>query len=124
MLVRDTRDRPFDPQAGELLTFGVELGARALGGRVNITRPYADYRRFFPLKPGGAAPDETRERRVIAFGVRVSHIAAFGEPFAADTLSTVDGVPIFKRFFLGGETQVRGYDLNAIAPLLESSGSR
>jgi outer membrane protein insertion porin family len=117
MLVRDTRDRAFDPQTGELLTFGVELGARALGGRVNITRPYFDYRRFFPLKPKNALDNENRERRVIAFGARVSHIAAFGKPFPADTLSTVDGVPIFKRFFLGGETQVRGYDVNSIAPL-------
>lgn len=117
MLVRDTRDRPFDPQGGQLLTFGFELGARALGGRINIARPYFDYRRFFPLKSKGAAQDESRERRVIALGVRVSHIASFGEPFAADTLSTVDGVPIFRRFFLGGETQVRGYDVNAIAPL-------
>ncbi|MEK6303795.1 MAG: BamA/TamA family outer membrane protein [Acidobacteriota bacterium] len=117
MLVRDTRDRPFDPQAGELLSFGVELGARPLGGRVNIARPYIDYRRFFPLKPRSKTADESRERRVIAFGARASHIASFGEPFAAQTLSTVDGVPIFKRYFLGGETQVRGYDLNAIAPL-------
>ena len=117
MLVRDTRDRPFDPQAGQLLAFGLELGARALGGKVDIARPYFDYRRFFPLKSKDSAQDESRERRVIAFGFRASHIAAFGKPFAADTLSTVDGVPIFKRFFLGGETQVRGYDLNAIAPL-------
>ena len=117
LVVRDTRDRAFDPQAGELLAFGIELGARVLGGRVNLARPYFDYRRFFPLKLRGAAQDETRERRVVAFGIRVSHVAAFGKPFAADTLSTVDGVPIFKRHFLGGETQVRGYDLNAIAPL-------
>ncbi|HYV04442.1 MAG TPA: BamA/TamA family outer membrane protein, partial [Blastocatellia bacterium] len=117
MLIRDTRDRPFDPQAGELLSIGVEVGARVFGGRVNIARPYADYRRFFPLKLKNSAPDEIRERRVFAFGVRASHIAAFGEPFAAETLSTVDGVPIFRRSFLGGENQVRGYDLNAIAPL-------
>ncbi|HWO01442.1 MAG TPA: BamA/TamA family outer membrane protein [Blastocatellia bacterium] len=117
-LVRDTRDRGFDPQIGELLAFGVELGARALGGRMNLVRPYFDYRRFFPLGRGSAAADdEKRERRVIAFGVRGSFIAAFGEPFPAETLSTVDGVPIFKRFFLGGETQVRGYDVNSIAPL-------
>jgi outer membrane protein assembly factor BamA len=26
-------------------------------------------------------------------------------------------VPVFRRFFLGGETEVRGYDVNSIAPL-------
>ncbi len=117
MLVRDTRDRAFDPQAGELLTFGIEVGARAFGSNVNTVRPYFDFRRFLPLGRKTDAEGENRERRVVAFGVRAAHIVRFGEPFPADTLSTVDGVPIFKRFFLGGETQVRGYDVNSIAPL-------
>jgi outer membrane protein insertion porin family len=117
MLVRDTRDRTFDPQTGDLLAFGVELSARALGGNINTVRPYFDFRRFLPLGRTTGGEDENRERRVVAFGIRAWHIAGFGEPFAADTLSTVDGVPIFKRFFLGGETQVRGYDVNSIAPL-------
>jgi outer membrane protein insertion porin family len=117
MFVRDTRDRTFDPQAGDLLAVGVEVSARALGGRINTVRPYFDFRRFLPLGRTIGGEDENRERRVVAFGIRAGHIAAFGEPFPADTLSTVDGVPIFKRFFLGGETQVRGYDVNSIAPL-------
>ena len=117
MLVHDTRDRVFDPQAGELLTFGAELGARAFGGSVNTVKLYFDFRRFLPLGRKIGTEDENRERRVVAFGLRAAHIAGFGEPFPADNLSTVDGVPIFKRFFLGGETQVRGYDVNSIAPL-------
>ena len=117
MLVHDTRDRAFDPQAGELLTFGAELGARAFGGSVNTVKLYFDFRRFLPLGRKTGTDDENRERRVVAFGLRAAHIAGFGEPFPADNLSTVDGVPIFKRFFLGGETQVRGYDVNSIAPL-------
>lgn len=117
MLVHDTRDRGFDPQAGKLLTFGVELGARAFGGSVNTVRPYFDFRRFLPLGRKTNAEDGNRESQVVAFGVRAAHIAGFGEPFPADNLSTVGGVPIFRRFFLGGETQVRGYDLNSIAPL-------
>lgn len=117
MLVRDTRDRNFDPQAGDLLAFGVELAARAFGGSVNTVKPYFDFRRFLPLGRKRGDEDEKRERRVVAFGIRAAHIAGFGKPFPSDTLSTVDGVPIFKRFFVGGETQVRGYDVNSIAPL-------
>src|SRR5262249_44627416 len=45
------------------------------------------------------------------------HIAGFGRPFNATTLSVVDGVPIFSRFFLGGESEVRGYPENSIGPL-------
>jgi outer membrane protein assembly factor BamA len=45
------------------------------------------------------------------------HIRSFGEPFTEKALSTVRGVPVFSRFFLGGETEVRGYDVNSIAPL-------
>jgi outer membrane protein insertion porin family len=29
----------------------------------------------------------------------------------------VRGVPVFRRVFLGGETEVRGYDVNSISPL-------
>jgi len=55
----------------------------------------------------------------IGFRIRASHVRAFGESFSEQALSTVRGVPVFKRVFLGGETEVRGYDVNSIAPLAQ-----
>ncbi|HLF84327.1 MAG TPA: BamA/TamA family outer membrane protein [Blastocatellia bacterium] len=114
LLLHDTLDRELDPQRGERLALGAELGARALGGSLNTFKPYVDYRRFWPL---GRQNNDSRERTALGFRIRASHIRAFGEAFPGQALSTVRGVPIFRRFFLGGETEVRGYDVNSIAPL-------
>ncbi|HSQ21011.1 MAG TPA: BamA/TamA family outer membrane protein [Blastocatellia bacterium] len=114
LLLHDTLDRELDPQRGERIALGAELGARPLGGSLNSFRPFFDYRRFWAQ---GNKNDESREPRAVGFRIRASHIRSFGESFREQALSTVRGVPVFRRFFLGGETEIRGYDVNSIAPL-------
>jgi outer membrane protein insertion porin family len=113
LFLHNTLDRELDPQRGQRFALGVELGARALGGSLNSFKPYADYRRFWSLRTS----NDSREPMAVGFRVRASHIRSFGEPFTERALSTVRGVPVFNRFFLGGETEVRGYDVNSISPL-------
>jgi outer membrane protein insertion porin family len=115
LIIHDTLDRELDPNRGSRLVAGVDLAARALGGSLNTFKPYFDYRRFFMVSR--TESDDAREPMAVGFRVRVSHIRSFGEPFSEQALSTVRGVPVFKRFFVGGETEVRGYDVNSIAPL-------
>src|SRR6185436_2905584 len=103
LLVHDTLDREFDPLRGSLLAFGVELSGRALGGSLNTLKPNFDYRRFWTV--GKASDGDSREPMAIGFRIRASHVRAFGEPFTEHALSTVRGVPVFKRVFLGGETE-------------------
>jgi outer membrane protein insertion porin family len=110
-LLHDTMERGFDPRRGRRLSLGVDFGGRWLGGNINTIQPRVDYRQFIPL---GLFREEPR---VLGFRVRASHIAGFGTPFVDRSLSTVDGVPIFNRYFLGGEHEVRGYRLNSISPL-------
>jgi outer membrane protein insertion porin family len=110
-ITRDTLDRDFDPTRGERLLAAIEIGARMLGGNINIITPTVDYRRFFPVSRNNPEP------RVFAIRARASHIVGLGEPRGLRALSTVGGVPIFRRFFLGGESEVRGYDVNSISPL-------
>ncbi len=112
-LTHDTLERDFDPMRGMRLTTGVEVGGRALGGNINTVRPWVDFRQFIPLNP--ALLDG--ERNVFGYRLRIGHIGGYGRPFAARTLSVVDGVPITNRYFLGGETDVRGYPINSISPL-------
>jgi outer membrane protein insertion porin family len=116
LLLHDTLDRELDPQRGQRLALGAELGARVLGGSLNTFKPSLDYRRFWALSRNKNT-NESREPRAIGVRIRASHIRAFGEPFREQALSTVRGVPVFRRVFLGGETEVRGYDVNSIAPL-------
>jgi len=119
LFLHDTLDRELDPQRGQRLTLGAELGARALGGSLNTFKPSFDYRRFWPL--GRNRKDESREPTAIGVRLRASNIIAFGETFREQALSTVRGVPVFRRVFLGGETEVRGYDVHSIAPLARVS---
>ena len=117
-LVHETLDRGFDPSTGQRLILAVEVGARFLGGSMNTIRPSVDFSRFFPFGTRESRnPVSSREPRVIGFRIRASHIASAGKPFRPEALSSVGGVPIFKRFFLGGQQEVRGFDVNSIAPL-------
>jgi outer membrane protein insertion porin family len=111
LLVHDTLDRELDPRRGLRLALAMKLSARALGGSLSTVKPSVDFRQFIPLGP------KRDEPRVLGLRVRAAHIAGFGEPFQARTLALVDGVAIFNRFFLGGEAEVRGYDVSSIAPL-------
>jgi outer membrane protein insertion porin family len=110
-VTHDTLDRDFDPTKGERLLIATEIGARLLGGNISVISPTVDYRRFFPVGRNN------REPRVFGLRVRASHIAGRGGPRDPRALSTVGGVPISRRFFLGGENEVRGYDVNSISPL-------
>src|SRR5262249_36899490 len=38
-------------------------------------------------------------------------------PFDSNSLSFVGGTPLFARFFLGGETDIRGYNVRGISPV-------
>jgi outer membrane protein insertion porin family len=111
---RNSLDRDLDPREGERLLTALELSARAFGGSFNTIKPSLDYRRFFVVERGVEAD---REPRVLALGARASLIAGFGRPFSPEALTSVLGVPLFKRFFVGGAEEVRGYDVNSIAPL-------
>jgi outer membrane protein insertion porin family len=111
LLSYDTLERNFAAQRGRRLLLAVELSGRALGGNVNTVQPRLDFTQFIPRGRLRGAPRN--------FGMRVhaAHIAAYGQRFMPGTLSAVDGVPIFNRFFLGGENEVRGYQFNSIGPL-------
>jgi outer membrane protein insertion porin family len=112
-LTHDTLDRDFDPLRGMRMTTGVEMADRAFGGNINTVRPWVDFRQFIPLNPGMVRG----ERNVFGYRLRAAHISAHGRPFDATTLSVINGVPIFNRYFVGGMAEVRGYPINSIAPL-------
>ncbi|MBK7598992.1 MAG: BamA/TamA family outer membrane protein [Acidobacteria bacterium] len=54
---------------------------------------------------------------------RADHIRTFGTPFDTRSLSFVGGIPIFERFYLGGEYDIRGYNFRSISPVVPSDSS-
>jgi outer membrane protein insertion porin family len=96
--VRNTVDNPFMPRTGSRYTASVQYTGGFLGGSVNYFRP--TFEAVF-YRPFG---------RRMALGLRGE--VAYTRPFAETT-----DVPYYQRFFLGGETQIRGYKARTVSPL-------
>ncbi len=116
----NTKNAALDPTSGKSLFLGVAVSGGVLGGDVNTIQPSLEFQYFKPvLKRRSEKP------HVLAMRFKADHIRAFGTPFDArrgDTrpLSFVNGVPIYERFFLGGEYDIRGYNLRSITPVVTS----
>src|SRR5262249_57456601 len=67
-------------------------------------------------KEARARIDAGRPTRTLGMRVLFGHITSFGEPFESNSLSFVGGTPLFSRFFLGGEQDIRGYNIRSISP--------
>ena len=100
----NTIDSPISPHHGHQLTLGAELAG--LGGTVQSIRPIAQYKQFIPVQKG---------RNALGFNVQGSFISGYGGLVA----------PPFQRFYMGGENDLRGFDIRSVSPIafLPSAGS-
>ncbi len=86
-----------------------------LGGDVRTYQPNISYSKFIPIRRKDKPSAE-----VFGFRLQAGHIGAFAVTDTirnANSLSFVGGVPIFERYFLGSEFDVRGYDTRSIGPI-------
>jgi outer membrane protein insertion porin family len=110
--VRNTRDDVFDPGHGSLLGLNGELALRQLGSEVGFAKTFLQgfiYRKL-----------PTRRRIVAAGGVRLGLGTGFprevvitndsGQPVPA----TLRDLPASERYFAGGDTTIRGFDLDRV----------
>ncbi|HKX29506.1 MAG TPA: outer membrane protein assembly factor BamA [Blastocatellia bacterium] len=115
-LFYNTLNSAIDPTRGQSLTLGLSIAGGALGGDVKLLSPNFEYKYFRPLR----RKDSDRPH---VLGVRFSlgHVRTFGK--LADklvntqSLGFVGGIPITERYFLGGENDVRGYNVSSISPV-------
>jgi outer membrane protein insertion porin family len=89
-------DNPQRPHSGQSLYFAAEFAG--LGGNVRYIKPVAEYKKFIPVNKG---------RNTFGFRVLGSWISGYGGQVA----------PPFDRFYMGGDTDVRGFDIRAISPV-------
>ena len=92
----NTLDSGISPHRGHQLTVGAELAG--LGGTVRSIRPIVQYKRFHPVQKG---------KNTIGFTANAMYISGFGGLVA----------PPFQRFYMGGENDVRGFDIRSISPV-------
>jgi outer membrane protein insertion porin family len=89
-------DAALFPHSGSALSVGLQLAG--LGGTVRSLEPIVDYKRFFPVQ---------NRRNTIAFHFQGAFITGYGGVVA----------PPFERFYMGGENDIRGFDIRTISPV-------
>ena len=115
----NTLNSSLDPTKGTSVTAVTSFTGGFLGGKVNTIAPTFEYKHFRPLfagKEARARIEAGRPTRTLGMRVLFGHITSFGEPFESNSLSFVGGTPLFSRFFLGGEQDIRGYSIRSISP--------
>jgi len=92
----NTLDSGISPHRGHQLTLGAEIAG--IGGTVHSIRPIVQYKKFIPMQ---------NRRNAIGYAINASYISGFGGLVA----------PPFQRFFMGGENDIRGFDVRSISPV-------
>ncbi len=87
----------FRPTGGYSLFVGGQIAG--LGGNVRSIRPLTEFKYFLPVNKG---------RNVLGFRVQGAYLTGWGGQVA----------PPFERFYLGGDTDIRGFDIRAISPVV------
>jgi outer membrane protein insertion porin family len=95
----NTVNSPLNPTAGRSLFFSIDTAGSILGGNVNTIRPAVDLKYF--------KPSPLNKKHVLAFH------------FSGDIETGYGGkeIPPFTRRFIGGEQDVRGYEIWGITPI-------
>ncbi|MCA1593107.1 MAG: outer membrane protein assembly factor BamA [Acidobacteria bacterium] len=114
-IVYDTRNGSIDPTQGKQVA--IQFALAGLGGDVRTYEPTASYIQFFPVRR-----KRSRNPEVFGFRLVAGHVGSIGlsnkiRQAQESSLSFIDGVPIYERFFLGDETSIRGYNVRSISPL-------
>src|SRR5437660_1406422 len=92
----NTLDSGLFPHSGKQMTLGAEFAG--LGGTVRSIRPIVQYKQFFPVQ---------KRRNTIGYSVNANFISGFGGLVA----------PPFQRFYMGGENDIRGFDIRSVSPV-------
>ncbi|MGH9902853.1 MAG: BamA/TamA family outer membrane protein, partial [Pyrinomonadaceae bacterium] len=115
--VFDTRNASIDPTEGKQITFSLPFAG--LGGDVRTYQPNVSYTHFIPVRRTG--PGQNPE--VFGFRLVAGHVASFAitdkiREAQSNSLSFINGVPVYERFFLGDEFTIRGYNVRSISPVV------
>src|SRR5215470_16110296 len=92
----NTVNNPINPTGGK--SFFYSAGISGLGGNVKTITNVIDMKYFHPIN---------KHRNVIGLHFSAAHTTGYAG----------EEVPPFSRFYMGGESDIRGYDIRAISPV-------
>ena len=110
-LVYNTVDNPYTPRRGMKLTASGQVTGGPLGGTLNYLRPDLEAIFYIP------------HSRKTTLGIRAQFgmIHPFSRTAEVDPVSGRSSLPFYLRFYMGGEQQIRGYNIRAVGPREPSS---
>jgi outer membrane protein insertion porin family len=94
----NTVDNPINPHTGKSYFYSVRFEGGPLGGNVNDISNIFDWKYFHPVN---------KRRNTLGFHATAAYITSYGGK----------EVPPFSRFYMGGENDIRGYDIRSISPV-------
>src|ERR1035438_3866086 len=92
----NTLDAAYAPHSGKSLFIGGEFAG--IGGTVHTIRPIVQFKQFFPVQ---------KRRNAVGYNVQGSFITGYNGVVA----------PPFERSYLGGENDLRGFDIRTVSPI-------
>ena len=114
--VYDTRQpapNGIDTLSGSQFSLGVALAG--LGGDVRTYQPSVTYSKFIPMRNR-----KKKNPDVFAFRIMAGTIGSYAVTDTiknANSIAFVGGVPVYERYYLGSENDIRGYTSRAIGPI-------
>jgi outer membrane protein insertion porin family len=116
-VVYDSRDvRGVDAINGKQIA--LQFAFAGLGGDVRTFQPSLTYQQFIPVRN-----KRSNNPHVFGFRLLAGHVGAFAtsakiREAQSTSLSFIQGVPVYERFFLGDEFTIRGYNVRSISPIV------
>jgi len=94
----NTVNHPINPTGGKSYFYSLGFTGGPLGGNVKSITNVFDWKYFHPV---------TKHHNVLSFHASAAHITGYagGEP------------PPYSRFYMGGESDIRGFDIRSITPV-------
>ncbi len=97
-----TINNPQRPTTGKSFFAGGEIAG--LGGNVKDVRPITEFKQFIPMR---GFHHDTAGHQVLGYRITASFLTGYGGVVA----------PPFERFYMGGDTDLRGFDIRSISPI-------
>ncbi|HYG09309.1 MAG TPA: outer membrane protein assembly factor BamA [Pyrinomonadaceae bacterium] len=116
-IVYDSRDvRGVDAINGRQIA--LQFALAGLGGDVRTFQPSLTYQQFIPVRN-----KNSNNPHVFGFRLLAGHVGSFAtsakiREAQTTSLSFIQGVPVYERFFLGDEFTIRGYNVRSISPIV------
>src|SRR5882724_5877781 len=97
-LTYNTIDNPINPRTGKSFFYSFAISGGPLGGNVNTITNVFTYTKFRPI---------FKKRNVLGLHYSIANTTGYGGK----------EVPPFSRFYMGGENDLRGFDIRSISPV-------